>query len=212
MAVTYGEYALIKTSKQQRVADLPTPLEDCLFNDICAAQYDSWDRVVIIVSAWWLLMAWLLFGTGACATIVMTQPTHTLIHRNTNFTFEGHCGHVTITLFDIIHYIGLLTLFLFQHFHYIWAHTDWNISCMAQFIPNSKKPLDSQLISRLDTIYISWYDIENIIHSWTSMVFLMVQCLLGKVHCDMHVGLQWLININTTMYAVVLCYKTRGID
>ena len=58
--------------------------------------YNSYDTIITVESAWWLLMTWRLFGTRACAIIMMTQAdgrTSVVSQRNA----KGHVALVTIT-------------------------------------------------------------------------------------------------------------------
>ena len=51
---------------------LPTTLP--LSNIVYVTQYDSYDSVVIMKSAWWLEMSWCLFGAGTSAAITTNIP------------------------------------------------------------------------------------------------------------------------------------------
>ena len=57
------------------------------------------------------------------------------------------CGHVTVTLFNTMPYIGIWHAFSFQHSHYIRASMGWDISAMSQIVTKwLKETRDCRLI------------------------------------------------------------------
>ena len=63
------------------------------------------------------------------------------------------CGHLTVTLFNTMPYIGIWHAFSCQHSHYICAGMGWDIRAMGQIVTKwLKETLDCRLIFGLQHI------------------------------------------------------------